>query len=514
MDNLPLVLIGLPGSGKSSAAKALGAMTGRPVFSIDAMIEADAGKSIREIFEQEGERHFRRKETEFLVRVLESEPTAIVDGGGGLVVGAENRAALRASANTVWLDATDAELVKRIGSASDRPLLAGDAVADNLRSLRQDRLVHYTNAADAIVKTDNIVEADVAEAVIVGAEGIKSRSANRRVETVKLDDGRGYPVVVGRGVIDELADFIPQQAKRVAIVTQAGIEIEVDSGRDQEVFVVEDGERAKRLDVVGDLASRFAQWGMTRADCVVSVGGGVVSDLGGFVAASYHRGIPVVHVSTTLLGQIDAAIGGKCGVNLVEGKNLVGAFWQPSAVICDVDTLDTLPAREFRSGMGELAKYHFLGGGRLDEVELVERVAVSARIKADVVSGDEREGGRRAILNYGHTLAHALETAGSYDLRHGEAVGIGLVYAAELGHRLGRIDSDRVAEHRRVVAGYGLSDQLPDGLDHEQIIDLFSRDKKAIDGVTFVLDGENGVETVPVDNRAVLLDALSAMESK
>ena len=207
----------------------------------------------------------------------------------------------------------------------------------------------------------------------------------------------------------------------------------------------------------------------------------------------------MIHVPTTLLGQIDAAIGGKCGVNLPEGKNLVGAFWQPNAVLCDVDTLDTLPPREFGAGMGELAKYHFLGGGQLDRVELVERVARSVAIKAEVVSGDEREGGRRAILNYGHTLAHALETIGDYGtILHGEAVAIGLIYAAELAAVLGRIDRDRVDEHRRVVSAYGLDVDLPAGLDHETIIDLFARDKKAITGITFVLDGPAGVEPVPV----------------
>ncbi len=485
-------------------------MTGSPVFGIDAMIEAEAGKPITEIFADEGEDHFRSLESEILARVLASNPEAIIDGGGGLVVRQANRELLATAATTIWLDAADVDLAARLGSASDRPLLAGDSLA-RLRALRRDRLVHYTSAADAIVRTDGLDEHGAAKAALLAAEQAPARGANRLVEEVSLSDGRGYPVIVGRGVIGELASLIPERAKRAAIITQAGIGIDVETGRDQQVFVVDDGEQAKRLDVVGDLASRFARWGMTRGDCVVSVGGGVVSDLAGFVASSYHRGIPVIHVSTTLLGQIDAAIGGKCGVNLPEGKNLVGAFWQPSAVICDVDTLDGLPPREFRSGMGELAKYHFLGGGRLDAVELVERVARSARIKADVVSGDEREGGRRAILNYGHTLAHALETAGRYDLRHGEAVGIGLIYAAELALRLGRIDRERVDEHRRVVSGYGLAIDLPDGFDHDEIIDLFSRDKKAIDGVTFVLDGPNGVEQVPVDDRSVLADTLQAL---
>ncbi len=186
-----------------------------------------------------------------------------------------------------------------------------------------------------------------------------------------------------------------------------------------------EGEDAKHLGTVEDLCRDFAQWGLTRADVVVAVGGGVVTDTAGFAAAVYHRGIPVVHVSTTLLGQVDAAIGGKTGVNLPEGKNLVGAFWQPSAVLCDTEVLGTLPPREYRTGLGEMAKYAFLGVDDLPDLPLDEAVAACVRCKADVVASDEREGGRRAILNYGHTLAHAVETEGAYDLRHGEAVAIG-----------------------------------------------------------------------------------------
>ncbi len=510
MEGRALVLIGLPGSGKSSVAAELGPLTGRTVCSIDAIIEAESGTSISEIFSGQGEERFRRLESEILDRLLTDHPDGIIDGGGGLVLSDRNRALLRRSATTVWLDAPDAVLAARLGGAEDRPLLAADPLT-RLRELRRERLGRYTSVADAIVDTEGLDAAAVAARVAADLAALREGRAGGRTERVELGDGRSYPVIVGRGVLGQLPGLVPERSRRVAIVTQAGIGVEVDTGRDQRVFHVEDGEGAKRLDVVGELASAFATWGVTRADTVVSVGGGVVSDLAGFVAASYHRGIPVVHVPTTLLGQIDAAIGGKCGVNLPEGKNLVGAFWQPTAVVCDVDTLDSLPPREFRSGMGELAKYHFLGGGRLDGVELVERVARSVRIKADVVAGDEREGGRRAILNYGHTLAHALETLGRYDLRHGEAVGIGLVYAAEVAARLGRIDQAAVDEHRRVVAAYGLGAELPDGLDHDELIDLFARDKKAVDGVTFVLDGPRGVEPVPLGDRGLLADALKAL---
>ena len=327
---------------------------------------------------------------------------------------------------------------------------------------------------------------------------------------VDLGD-RSYPVLVGGGARHELAAVLDPNIRRVAIVTQAGLGIEVDPGRPFEVFEIGDGEHHKTMTTVESLCSQFARWGLTRADAVVGVGGGIVTDVAGFAASVYHRGIPVAHVATTLLAQIDAAIGGKTGVNLPQGKNLVGTYWQPSAVLCDTDVLTTLPPEEYRCGLGELAKYHWLGGGHLDELELDERVAACVRIKAEVVASDEREGGRRAILNYGHTLAHAIETAGDHQLRHGEAVAIGLIYAAELAHRLGRIDAAAVAEHRRVIGAYDLMSKVPDGLDDDVLIGLFSKDKKATREVTFVLDGPNGVEPVTQIADDTLRDALAAL---
>ncbi len=314
---------------------------------------------------------------------------------------------------------------------------------------------------------------------------------------VDLGDERSYPVLVGEGARHELAGLLPPRSRRVAIVTQEQIPVDIDPGREHRTFVIGDGESHKTLSTIESLCSQFAEWGLTRTDCVVGLGGGMVTDVAGFAAAVYHRGLPVVHVATSLLGQIDAAIGGKTGVNLPEGKNLVGAYWQPSAVICDTATLSTLPPREWRCGLGELAKYHWLGGGRLDELDLDERVARCVEIKAEVVASDERESGRRALLNYGHTLAHAIEVAGDHQLRHGEAVAVGLVYAAELARAMGRIDDAAVAEHRRVVSGYDLPTALPDGLDDDELMALMARDKKVLDaGLTFVLDGPAGVEVV------------------
>ncbi len=309
--------------------------------------------------------------------------------------------------------------------------------------------------------------------------------------------GRSYEALVGRGVLTELAGLVPAGATRAAIVTQPDIGVHVDPGIDHRTFVMATGEEAKSLATVEQLCRSWATWGLTRRDVVVAVGGGVVTDTAGFAASAYHRGVAVIHVPTTLLGMIDAAIGGKTGVNLPEGKNLVGAFWQPHGVLCDLDTLATLPPREYRSGLGELVKYRFLPGGEgLDDLPLDDQVATCIRIKAAVVADDEREGGRRAILNYGHTLAHAIETAGTYDLRHGEAVAVGLVYAAAVARRLGRIDDQRVALHRAVLERSELPTRLPEGLSVDELVILMGRDKKAVDGLTFALDGPRGVEVV------------------
>ncbi len=314
---------------------------------------------------------------------------------------------------------------------------------------------------------------------------------------VVLSGGRSYDVVVGAGARHRLLEVLPVGARRAAIVTQERVGVAVDAGIEQRSFLMGDGEAAKCLETVEELCRAWARWGLTRGDVVVAVGGGVVTDTAGFAAAVYHRGVAVVHVATSLLAQVDAAIGGKTGVNLPEGKNLVGAFWQPAAVLCDTEVLSTLAPREYLSGQGEMAKYAFLGVDDLADLPLDEAVAACVRCKAAYIGADELERtGRRALLNYGHTLAHALETAGHYDLRHGEAVAIGVVFAARLARRLGRIDDGRLDEHERVVGGYGLPTAVPPGLGPDELMKLMGRDKKALDGLTFVLDGPAGPEVV------------------
>jgi 5-deoxy-5-amino-3-dehydroquinate synthase len=346
------------------------------------------------------------------------------------------------------------------------------------------------------------------------------------VVPVELGERR-YDVVVGGGARHRLAEVVAATAPgaaRAAVVTQDGIGVEVDPGLPAERFTVPDGEEAKSLAVVQELCRGLARAGMSRSDVIVAVGGGVVSDLAGFAAASFHRGTAYVNVATSLLGQVDAAVGGKTGVNLPEGKNLVGAFWQPRAVLCDTEVLATLPPREWASGRGEMAKYAFLGSGEgggpdasLLDLPLDEQVARCVAIKAEVVASDEREGDRRMVLNYGHTLAHALEATAfdpdaGWDLRHGEAVAIGLVFAGQLARRLGRIDDRREELHRRVVGAFDLSPLLPHDADPERLVSFMARDKKAHHDLTFVLDGPDGVEVVHGVDRATVVATLAAMD--
>jgi 5-deoxy-5-amino-3-dehydroquinate synthase len=323
--------------------------------------------------------------------------------------------------------------------------------------------------------------------------------------SVDLAD-RSYPVLVGPGARHEVARFVPPTARAAVIVTQQSIKdagwLEgVDPGVPTQVCLMPEGEAAKTLATLEILTRSFAEAGLSRADVVIALGGGIVTDVAGFAAATYHRGTAYLNVATSLLAQVDAAIGGKTGVNLPEGKNLVGAFWQPNAVLCDTETLSTLPPREWACGRGEIAKYAFLGDAPTADQPIEEQVARCAGIKAAVVAEDEREGGRRMILNYGHTLAHALEGAGQaqhpdWDLRHGEAVAIGILFAALLAQRLGRISAERVAEHRKVIGSFDLPTDLPPGADAAQLVAFMHRDKKAQQDLTFVLDGPHGVEAV------------------
>jgi 5-deoxy-5-amino-3-dehydroquinate synthase len=221
---------------------------------------------------------------------------------------------------------------------------------------------------------------------------------SRQQVTVQLGE-RSYPVIVGAGVRAELNAVLPATARRAVIVTQKSIPIQVETDIPSTTVVIGEGEQHKTLATIEQVVRAFAAAGLNRNDVVIGVGGGLVTDVAGFAAASWHRGTPVVQVSTSLVGMVDAAIGGKTGVNLPEGKNLVGAFWQPHAVLCDTDALSTLPERELRCGYGEMAKYHFLTGDDLLAMDRTTRIARCVQIKADIVASDEREGGLLSLIH-------------------------------------------------------------------------------------------------------------------
>jgi len=337
---------------------------------------------------------------------------------------------------------------------------------------------------------------------------------------VPVEAGSGrYEVVVGDGARNGLAALFAARTPRcqaAAIITQQRIVDEgwlegLDPGVEASLHVLDDGEGAKTMATVERLCRELVNEGISRRDVVVGFGGGVVTDVAGLVASVHLRGVALVQIPSTLLGQVDAAIGGKNGVNLPEGKNLVGTFHQPVGVLCDTSVLATLPEREWASGRGEVAKYALLTGGdavSLAGAPLDEQVAACVRIKADFVASDERDEGRRALLNYGHTLAHAIETTQAGDeaaLRHGEAVAVGLAFAARLAERMGRIDAARVAVHDEVLDALGLHAGLPPRASSGSLLEVMRRDKKANHSLAFVLDGPSGCELVEdVDERDVL----------
>jgi len=321
---------------------------------------------------------------------------------------------------------------------------------------------------------------------------------------------RSYDVVLGDGARHQLAAVIAERAPRAraaVIVTTKLIAaqpwFDVTSGIEQHELKVVDGESAKSFSVLEALLEAVARLELSRNDVIVGVGGGALTDLAGFAAATYLRGVSLVTIPTSLVGQVDAAIGGKTAVNLSVGKNLVGAFHQPIGVLCDFETITTLPERERLGGLGEVAKCWLLEGGfaaELDEVSLHDLIVMSVKLKAAIVSADEHEGGRRALLNYGHTLAHALEKVslarGRDELRHGEAVAIGLAFAVRLAEALGRVDQSEVTRHDEVLDAFGLGRRVPQPFATSSLLEAMTHDKKAHHDLTFVLAGAEGFETV------------------
>ncbi len=320
------------------------------------------------------------------------------------------------------------------------------------------------------------------------------------VGPTRISVGGDYDVVVGTGLLAELPGLIGDGVQRVLVIHPHALAVTGEAVREDlaargfEAYAAEvpDAEEAKTAQVASFLWGVLGQAGLTRSDAIVAVGGGTVTDLGGFVAATWLRGVRVVHVPTTLLAMVDAAVGGKTGINTPEGKNLVGAFHPPVGVLCDLATLETLPEHEFVAGLAEVVKCGFIadpvildvvesdptGVRRPDGQHVRELIERAIQVKADVVAQDLREASLREILNYGHTLGHAIEQVERYQFRHGAAVSIGMVYAAELARLAGRLSDAEVERHRAILSAVGLpvsyrGDRWP------QLLEAMKRDKKS-----------------------------------
>jgi shikimate kinase/3-dehydroquinate synthase len=503
-----IVLVGFMGAGKTTIGRLLARRSGLPFADTDELIESHEKMPIAEIFEQKGEPYFRELERKVVTEILDG-PEAIVALGGGATEDPVIASALE-WANVVYLDTSFQEVWRRLHSDADRPMLK----LRDPRGLYDERVPRYQRIADFSVGTDgrdpDTVAAEI-EALVLRMSGTTETA--RRV-VVPLGD-RSYTVVVGKDLIDGLGDRLPDLpgAEKAFVITHLSLrsvaEMVASSLRTRGLSVQEldvpEGETSKSLTYAGQVLEKLGEASAHRHDLIVGVGGGVLCDLAGFVASVYARGMRVAHVATSLLAQVDAAIGGKTGVNLSAGKNLVGTFHQPVLVVCDVGLVQTLPDEELRSGLAEVVKYGLIsepdlldmvierGEGILarDPVLLEEVVARSVWVKASIVAEDERDLGRRRWLNYGHTFAHAIENSEGYgNIRHGEAVSLGMMAAAHLSHLLGWLGEDAVEVHRRALDVVGLP--VTARLTLEELEPAWLRDKKYEEGVRFVLLSDVG----------------------
>jgi len=489
-----LVFIGFMGAGKSTALAAA-RRAGLETTEIDALMEAEFGMPIAEAFERHGEQGFREREAEVVGSLLEDADGGAIALGGGSILSERIRAALDRHV-VVWLQVDAQESWRRIAH-SDRPLATNAEDVAQLMAVRQPL---YEELADAVIPVgDRAIVSRALPALIA----LTDLPAGTRMLWATSASGE-YPIFVGAGLLDALAEpapgWWPAPGRRfgVADATTASLYAQ----RLQPLAAATEippGEASKTMAVAAGVLRELARAGMTKEDHVVALGGGVVGDLAGLCAHLYQRGVQVVQVPTTLVAQVDSAYGGKTGVDLPEGKNYAGAYHLPAAVISDTATLATLPPAELAAGFVEVLKTGLLAGGSLwervraldslDPDGLDDVVFACARYKCEVVAADERDGGRRHVLNLGHTVGHAIEAASGYErYRHGEAVGLGLLAALRLsdGPELREEVETALARHR-------LPTRLDPAIEVDVILDALQRDKKrTAAGVGFVLLSEPG----------------------
>jgi len=494
-----LAITGFSGTGKSLVGKQVAERLNWNFLDTDDEIVELAGKPIAQIFAQEGEGKFRELERETIRRACRQRQTVIAIGGGA-IVDRQNYDLLARTGIIVCLEAKPETIYERLFREAAcspgievRPLLAVDNPLERIRELKASRQSHYAKA-DWTIHTDGLSIGEVAE------EAIRSWRLLRRTDSCQLSAvsdkdiacvvesaTQSYPVFVGYGLLDKLGDKMRQAALSgtATIISDENVfsfygrKVEgvlKNAGFTVNHFVVPPGEETKSMESAIKIYDFLVAHRAERDDIIVALGGGMVGDLAGFVAATFLRGVPWVQVPTSLAAMVDASIGGKVGVNHPEGKNLIGAFYQPNVVLSDPQTLATLPRREVTSGWAEVIKHGLIldreflefletnvdGVKKLDGQLLTAAIGRSAAIKARVVSWDEKEReGKRTILNYGHTIGHGLEAATGYRrFLHGEAVAIGMMGAAELSERLGLLSSTVVQRQEALLQKFDLPTSL------------------------------------------------------
>ena len=503
-----IFLYGPVGVGKSTIGKVLAHNLNLPFLDSDHVIETNAGMSIPQIMAQQGEMACRDMETAALKQIINNKESVIALGGGALLR-EENRALVENNGRVIFLMAELNTLLERLRSDSNqRPLLAGD-LHEKLTALLAKRKEHY-NSFPLRFDADQVPEEVASQIQVV-------------LGRFHLSAMGEYDVIVGQA--SSLTDFPMQNPIIVTDENVAKFHLENtgsvlrSSGCEPKAVIVPAGERHKNLETVSRLWESFLENGLDRKSTVIALGGGVIGDLAGFAASTYMRGINWIGVPTTLLSMVDASLGGKTGFDLPEGKNLIGSFYPPKLVLADPQVLRTLPEAEFISGLAEVVKHGIISDPELFELcargldwvkaNLEEIVKRAMAVKIKIIEEDPYEKGFRAALNLGHTVGHAVELVSKFELRHGEAVAIGMGTEANYAERIGIAKTGLAHGITDVLSKLGLPTSIPKGMPHEEIIRAMRIDKKKhASTIRFALPQEIGqVELVEVTNLEMVLEA-------
>lgn len=550
-----IFLVGLMGSGKTTVGRLLAKKLGMRFVDSDHEIEARTGATVSWIFEIEGEDSFRRREVE-TIDDLTSQKGVVLATGGGAVVHPENRKNLKARGTVIYLRATVNNILQRTMHDKSRPLLQTENKRQKIEELARQREKFYSEVADIIIDTGRPNVHAMVQTIMNQLanpdrkkntfDRQKKRPLNRNNKNnmntsstsahLKVDLGeRSYPIEIGTGLLNDVKLLSRTiKGKRLAIITNdvvAPLYLDKlttslkEAGKEVISIVLPDGEQEKNWESLMKIFDFLMENKCDRKTTLIALGGGVIGDMTGYAAASFMRGVPFVQVPTTLLAEVDSSVGGKTGINHPLGKNMIGAFYQPEAVLADTSTLKTLPDKELSAGLAEVIKYGPIIDSRFfdwierniekllerDSAALAYAIKRSCEIKADIVRQDEREGGLRAILNFGHTFGHAIEAGLGYGKwLHGEAVGCGMVMAADLSCRMGLLDEISRDRIRNLVEKAGLPTVAPD-LGNDRWIGLMEVDKKNVGGeIQFVLLKSMGSAFVTRVPENLLLETLKA----